>query len=177
MNLHVVVSMDPANEFFRPRLESNPALITRASVQWLDAWSQKGMMDIGKAKLTEMLESSLDTGSGLALSDEIIAHLVHMHCMMGPAVQPREYIAFVDLYCKNFNSKRKQVTDQKKFLRGGLSKLAEAEETVDTLSKAADKQRALLKIKQAEAEEALGFIQESMMKVREDGRAGDLLAV
>jgi hypothetical protein len=59
-----------------------------------------------------------------------------------------------------------QVSDQKRFLRGGLSKLAEAEETVDTLSKAADKQRALLKVKQAEAEEALGFIQESMMRVR-----------
>ena len=43
--------MDPANELFRSRLESNPALITRASVQWLDAWSGQGMMDIGRAKL------------------------------------------------------------------------------------------------------------------------------
>ena len=51
LNLHVVVSMDPANELFRSRLESNPALITRASVQWLDAWSGRGMADIGKAKL------------------------------------------------------------------------------------------------------------------------------
>ena len=51
LNLHVVVSMDPANELFRSRLESNPALITRASVQWLDAWSGQGMMDIGRAKL------------------------------------------------------------------------------------------------------------------------------
>ena len=43
--------MAPANELFRSRLESNPALITRASVQWLDAWSGRGMADIGKAKL------------------------------------------------------------------------------------------------------------------------------
>ena len=57
-----------------------------------------------------------------------------------------------------------QVSDQQKFLRSGLSKLAEAEETVDSLSQGADKQRALLKVKQAEAEQALGYIQESMMK-------------
>ena len=57
------------------------------------------------------------------------------------------------------------MSDQQKFLRSGLSKLAEAEETVDSLSQGADKQRALLKVKQAEAEQALGYIQESMMKV------------
>ena len=62
-----------------------------------------------------------------------------------------------------------QVSDQQKFLRSGLSKLAEAEETVDSLSQGADKQRALLKVKQAEAEQALGYIQESMMKVEMGG--------
>lgn len=36
---------------------------------------------------------------------------------------------------------------------------------MDQLSSEADKQRALLKVKQAEAEEALGFIQASMMQV------------
>ena len=40
---------------------------------------------------------------------------------------------------------------------------------MDTLSSAADKQRALLTVKQGEAEEALGFIQASMMQV--GGRA------
>ena len=56
-----------------------------------------------------MMEGSVDLRTSPALSDDIIAHLVHMHHMMGAAVQPREYIAFVNLYCKIFNDKRKQV--------------------------------------------------------------------
>ncbi len=56
------------------------------------------------------------------------------------------------------------MSDQTRFLKGGLSKLAEAEKTVDTLSSEADKQRELLKVKQGEAEQALGSIQESMMQ-------------
>lgn len=51
INLHVVVSMDPSNELFRSRCESNPALITRASIQWLETWSNKGMNEISAAKL------------------------------------------------------------------------------------------------------------------------------
>lgn len=58
-----------------------------------------------------------------------------------------------------------QVTDQQGFLKSGLSKLAEAEGTVDGLSKEADKQRVVLKQKQGEADEALVRIQASMMQV------------
>lgn len=43
--------MDPSNELFRSRCESNPALITRASIQWLETWSNKGMNEISAAKL------------------------------------------------------------------------------------------------------------------------------
>ena len=89
--------------------------------------------------------------------------LTQVHSGMGINVQPREYIAFVNLFSKIYSNKRKQVSDQKNFLQGGLSKLKEAEDTVDTLSRAADKQRAELVIKQKEAEEALVSIQQSMM--------------
>jgi hypothetical protein len=63
-----------------------------------------------------------------------------------------------------------QVLDQQRFLKGGLSKLAEAEGTVDGLSRDAEKQRGVLKVKQAEADDALVRIQASMMQV--SGRGG-----
>ena len=34
----------------------------------------------------EMLEGSVNLSSSMALSDELIGHLVHMHTMMGPEV-------------------------------------------------------------------------------------------
>jgi hypothetical protein len=58
-----------------------------------------------------------------------------------------------------------QVLDQQRFLKGGLSKLAEAEGTVGGLSRDAEKQRGVLKVKQAEADDALVRIQASMMQV------------
>ncbi len=69
-----------------------------------------------------------------------------------------------------------QVLDQQGFLKGGLGKLAEAEGTVDGLSKEADKQRAVLKVKQAEADDALVRIQASMMQVRAAGLTPPSLA-
>jgi len=63
-----------------------------------------------------------------------------------------------------------QVLEQQRFLTTGLTKLAEAEGTVDELSANAGQQRELLKAKQAEAEEALVRIQASMMQVM-DGAA------
>lgn len=50
-NLHVALSMDPSNELFRPRCEANPALLTRAALQWLPAWSPKGLAHISHVRL------------------------------------------------------------------------------------------------------------------------------
>lgn len=50
-NLHIAVSMDPSNELFRPRCESNPALLTRCAVQWLGAWGTHGMAHIAHTRM------------------------------------------------------------------------------------------------------------------------------
>jgi dynein heavy chain 2 len=163
--------MDPSNELFRSRCESNPALITRASVQWLESWSATGMKDIAASRIksieaVQAFAPSTESGKNMDGS-EIASSMVTVHQGMGVNVQPREYVAFVNLFSKIYSNKRKQVSDQKNFLKGGLSKLKEAEDTVDTLSRAADKQRAELVIKQKEAEEALVSIQSSMQTAAE----------
>mmetsp|Transcript_33539 Transcript_33539/g.74227 ORF Transcript_33539/g.74227 Transcript_33539/m.74227 type:complete len:2007 (+) Transcript_33539:3-6023(+) len=175
-NLHIVVSMDPSNELFRARCESNPALFTRCSMQWLDVWSTKAMAHIPFTRMQELLNSSQDLRSTKdAFDKNIINHMVQMHAMMGTDANTRQYIAFVNLYCRIFSEKRKQVLQQQNFLKGGLSKLSEAETTVDTLNKNADKQRKLLQVKQAEAEEALQRIQASMMQAADRRKEVEVL--
>lgn len=162
INLHLVVSMDPSNELFRSRCESNPALITRASIQWLETWSNKGMNEISAAKLKvgicsyrywqgqgstsgymldrtgeclircgggkrllalllllclfcpqEMVSASqvVSKAAAAGAKDEEVAQLmVQMHNMMGASVQPREYVAFVNLYSRICSDKRKQAS-------------------------------------------------------------------
>ena len=57
-----------------------------------------------------------------------------------------------------------QVNLSRAWFQGGLSKLSEAQETVDVLSTEAVAKEAELKVKQAEADEALQFITVAMEK-------------
>jgi dynein heavy chain 2 len=50
-NLHIVISMDPTNELFRSRCESNPALFNRCSIQWMDGWTNAGFKHLAGIKL------------------------------------------------------------------------------------------------------------------------------
>ncbi|KAG2486208.1 hypothetical protein HYH03_015170 [Edaphochlamys debaryana] len=171
-NLHIVVSMDPTNDNFRQRCEANPALFTRCSVQWLESWSDKGLRQIAGARLQELVAGSPElTKLG---ADKLIGHLVHFHSDSGSSTT-REYLAIVQLYGQIYTRKRTQVLEQQNFLKGGLGKLAEAAKTVDTLSVAAEKQRVVLKAKQAEADEALVRIQDSMLKAADRRKEVEVL--
>nr|BBC28429.1 cytoplasmic dynein 1b heavy chain [Yamagishiella unicocca] len=171
-NLHIAVSMDPTNDQFRARCEANPALFTRCSVQWIEGWSLKGLQQIAGARLNELVASSPElTKLG---ADKLIGHLVHMHTNSGSNTT-REYLALVALYGQIYTRKRTQVLEQQNFLKGGLGKLAEAAVTVDTLSVEAEKQRVVLKAKQAEADEALVHIQNSMLKAADRRKEVEVL--
>eukprot|EP00798_Chlamydomonas_sp_ICE-L_P023166 gene23167-30374_t len=127
--------------------------------------------------MQEMVAKNKDVkDAGAGFDSSIVDHMVKMHAMMANlGANSRQYNAFVDLYSRIYSEKRLEVLTQQSFLKGGLSKLAEAESTVATLSKNADKQRALLQVKQAEAEEALGFIQKSMMQAADRSKEVEIL--
>ncbi|KAJ9505746.1 hypothetical protein QJQ45_029247, partial [Haematococcus lacustris] len=194
-NLHVVVSMDPANELFRARCESNPALLTGCALQWLEAWGPQGSAHIPRVRLQQVMAAEagpqangspkekkgkkkassmvgvvepllvLPDRAVLVPEEELVQHMVWLHQSMIPlGASPRQFIALVDLYGRIYAAKRTEVLAQQNFLKGGLSKLADAEGTVDGLNRTAQEQRKVLKVKQAEADEALVRIQASMMQ-------------
>ncbi|MEW5298927.1 MAG: hypothetical protein WDW36_001997 [Sanguina aurantia] len=172
-HLHVAVSMDPSNEEFRQRCESNPALFTRCDIQWLDGWSTQGMVHISSLKLEAIFSGSSELTANA--SAQLVDHMLHLHNNSGVEPTPRQYIAFVNLYGAIYQKQREQVLTQQSFLKGGLSKLAEAASTVDTLSRAADKQKTLLGAKSAEADVALKQIQVSMSIAAERGKEVEAL--
>jgi hypothetical protein len=60
---------------------------------------------------------------------------VTMHTMMGKTVQPRDYIAFVNLYHGIFDGKKNDVVDQKRFLKvGGHASVLASRVLSNTLS-------------------------------------------
>lgn len=61
----------------------------------------------------EMVSASqvVSKAAAAGTKDEEVAQLmVQMHNMMGASVQPREYVAFVNLYSRICSDKRKQVS-------------------------------------------------------------------
>ncbi|KAK9815706.1 hypothetical protein WJX72_008353 [[Myrmecia] bisecta] len=155
-NLRIVVSMDPANPAFQARCEANPALFTRCSIQWLPQWGPEGAQAVPAAQLADLLADSPDE-----LRRTLIAQLIAIHESRRGA-PPRQFVTFVGMYRKLYVKKRDELTQQQTFLQGGLSKLAEAAVTVDTLSREAAQQRQLLQKKQGEAEAALQGITVAM---------------
>ena len=57
-NLRVVLSMDPSHPDYAVRCESNPALFSRASIQWLDTWNPESMRLAPETLLAEAFTMS-----------------------------------------------------------------------------------------------------------------------
>jgi len=162
-NLHIVISMDPENSNYQARCESNPALFTHCSVQWLDSWSASGMEAVAQTQLREAMEIS--DGDNDANIIEQIQWVHQANSSLGAT--PRQYVSFMGMYKKIFLGKREELLRQRDHLQAGLNKLGEAEATVDTLSREAEEQRVLLQHKQAQADKALQGITVAMQKASE----------
>ena len=76
---------------------------------------------------------------------------------------PRMYVALTKVWRQIYDKQRQKISDRVEHLRGGLTKLAEAEqEGIARLTATANQQRSLLTAKQEEADRAMEQIQRSM---------------
>ncbi|KAL0047749.1 hypothetical protein WJX82_010930, partial [Trebouxia sp. C0006] len=156
-NLRIVISMDPSSPDFQHRCQANPALFSRCNIQWMEGWDADGMQAVAIARLQPILNDAEKDASKLVQQ----AVVLHSSCLSTGAT-PRHYVAFVSLCSSIYTKKRSQLLQQQNFLKGGLSKLAGAAATVDTLSKEAQQQRVQLKASQVQAEQALQNITAAM---------------
>ena len=76
--------------------------------------------------------------------------------------KPIKYKKFIENYAKIYTTKRTAIASRLERLQAGVAKLTEAREEVAKLQKAAAKKSKLLATKQAEADEALKAITQSM---------------
>eukprot|EP01049_Picozoa_sp_SAG25_P002666 SAG25_NODE_143_length_14049_cov_6.050817_1_plen_2680_part_10 len=165
-NLHIVLSMDPTNASFLTRCEANPAIYSRCAILWEEEWSRDGMSAVPQQVLQSVLER-VDENQHAAILQNVVA--IHASCghsagQRGRAAgaPPRQYVALLQTYCTLFARKQEEELTRLQHLQGGLSKLTEAQETVDVLSSEAVEKENLLKVKQADADEALSRITVAM---------------
>jgi dynein heavy chain 2 len=119
-NLHIILSMDPRNELFQLRCESNPALYIKCNIQWWDSWTPETFRSIPYMTIGKMLED-------LSNKDQIIKNLISIHesCVHLGAT-PRQFTTLLNTYKTIYESHRKQSLEQQSHLTAGLNKLNDA---------------------------------------------------
>lgn len=163
--LHIVISMDPSNEQFNMRCESNPALYNKCNIQWWESWTMEGMQQVPLALLTRVFED-------MPKKEDIVKGMLYMHetCVKAFAATPKQYITLLDNYKRIYESKKETAVEQQGRLKAGLSKLSEAAGVVDMLSREAEEKKILLAKKQEEANQTIGEITRNMDMATEQKR-------
>eukprot|EP00960_Hanusia_phi_P074745 768303-Hanusia_phi.AAC.3 len=151
-NLRIFLSLDPLHPDFALRCESNPALYTRCNILWLETWSKKGMESVPKYLLKNTLEQMEDED---AMTKKI--QFLHSSVTTLP-VCPRDYVTLLRTIKTLYEVKRGDLEKQISFLQGGLSRLEETWESVETLSKDASDQELQIKEKDAQAKQKMSEI-------------------
>ncbi|KAG8470560.1 hypothetical protein KFE25_008981 [Diacronema lutheri] len=163
---HVVLSLDPTNEQFAGRCESNPALFTRCAIVWMGTWSASSMGTLPAPVLADA-ELPAELHAGLTRA------LVSLHESQAAAGRldrgavPRNYISMIGTWGKIYKAKRAELATRVQHLGGGLTKLNDAAAAVDNLSRAATDQRAKLADAQKLADAAMVDIQAAMEQALE----------
>lgn len=152
-NLKIVISMDPANDQFQSRCESNPALFTKCNIQWWNTWSPETLKYVATTSLPKDIPNP----------EVVVKGILHIQeSMQVIGATPRQYVTLLENYKNIYQTKRKAALEQQNRLQMGLGKLNEAASVVDQLSQDASVKKLKLAEKQEQANHALQEITKSM---------------
>lgn len=145
-NMMIVLSLDHRNPEFNKACSSNPAFLSNCRIIWLSKYTEEslkiyGLKSLGKIpEIESLVEAALKIHSG----------------------SMRTFCDYIATFKQVYNSSIGSKGDKTNRLNKGLSKLREAEETVDKLNGEAAAKKKLLAVKQKEADNSLTQITEAM---------------
>ena len=182
-NLHVVFTMNPASSDFNSRCTTSPALFNRCVVDWMGTWSQAALVQVGHEFTTKLdigfthynpvggsavLATVMDVlgSENVGLREAVVAALVSIHNTVKKVTQskstsrqhylsPRDYLDLITKFVSVESEKRDFLEDQQTHIRTGLQKLLETQDQVNSLRHEMVEKEAVLKAKDAEANEKL----------------------
>ncbi|EGT58333.1 hypothetical protein CAEBREN_28930, partial [Caenorhabditis brenneri] len=178
--VHVVLILEVEANDFKLNITENPAILKHCNVIYADRFDRNSLQErgaekrecslslrlislncsISKLQIPKiLLESKQITTTDAILTgfNDVIVNLPE-----DLSIQPIKYRQFVENCAQLLGYKRSTLSARLDRLKGGVSKLNEAREEVAKMQKKAGKKSKLLAEKQAEADEALKAITESM---------------
>jgi len=141
-NLHLVLAMSPAGSSLRTRCRNFPGLVSCTSIDWFFPWPSEALHAVASHFLQN--ESLPDESR-----DEIVQHFVMVHLSVtekySPEFEmqrrrknyatPKNYLDFINNYRSKLAENRKNLDAMSQRLEGGLTKLIQAAEAVEIMSK------------------------------------------
>lgn len=170
-NLHIILIMDCSSPSFVVNCESNPALYKECQVLWLEEWSERSMIKLPQLLLTkEERKEGENIGQKkekrkreVSGGEELLRSFYKIHASVTDVnATPKKYVTFIKTYETVYAREKDQITSRQKKLSKGVSKLTEARDVVHKLKAEAAVQEKELAEKQAEANEALQMITDTM---------------
>ncbi|ORC91608.1 putative dynein heavy chain [Trypanosoma theileri] len=164
-NLRVVLSMDDQHELFLVRLQSNPGLLSNCDLLWMGTWSNETARAICKKRLHHIIKRIEEDPSNknFHLHRELFA----VHEGFGKDATPGRFQILMETYESILRKKSENSEIDLKRLQAGLTKLHEAEESVEKIQKDVKHKKEQVEIMQREADNALTEIQKKMEESKE----------
>lgn len=167
-NLRIVLITDVEN--FHPLYKSNPILLRRASMFWVE--TRVGVLEKIALFHCNVLKIS-DAQSVVERSTSI-----HNFCIQKlPMITPQHFRSFMETFAAIYGKKKTTVTHESNRFKLGVSKLRETAATVATLKEKASKQAIEITLKQKEADLALNDITKNMALAGQQKQECEVLTV
>ncbi|XP_060520516.1 dynein axonemal heavy chain 8 isoform X2 [Cylas formicarius] len=142
-NLHVVLCFSPVGEKFRSRALKFPGLISGCTVNWFQRWPEDALQEVSDHFL-----SSYQVVATPEIKTELILIMAEIHDGVSEVcdtyferfrrktyVTPKTFITFLDTYKSIYKKKADDIEVLAHRMKTGLSKLVEAQVSVDLLKK------------------------------------------
>ena len=131
-HLHLSICMSPVGETFRDYARQYPALINNTTIDWFTKWPEEALIEVAE-KALQKIDVAEEYKPGLAqlcgyqfgVAQEFAAQM-QKELKRVFYVTPTNFIELNKGYARILKQKKKELGDQIKKLRGGLSRLAEA---------------------------------------------------
>nr|XP_046467282.1 dynein axonemal heavy chain 10 [Neodiprion pinetum] len=167
-NLRLALSMSPAGDVLRGRCRSYPGLVNSTTIDWLFPWPEQALYAVANVVLRD------NPKIPETYRDLIVQHVVHVHMSIGQYtaefltklrrrnyVTPKHYLDFINTYLNLLGEKKEYIMGQCNRLSGGLTKIAEASETLASLNAILAVQRVKVAEQTRNCEQLLSSIGES----------------
>eukprot|EP00163_Fabomonas_tropica_P031148 TRINITY_DN730_c1_g1_i6.p1 TRINITY_DN730_c1_g1~~TRINITY_DN730_c1_g1_i6.p1 ORF type:complete len:4200 (+),score=1431.71 TRINITY_DN730_c1_g1_i6:1002-12602(+) len=139
-NLRIVLCMSPVGDLLRRRCRNFPGLVSNTVIDWYEAWPEQALKSVAEVFL-EHEDLPDDCRQG------IVEHMVMVHLDVTHKsreyeqtmrrynyVTPKNFLDYISNYKTSLNENRKKFTKMTNRFAGGLEKLVQASEEVDTMS-------------------------------------------